>query len=174
MKSQAISQPERGDSPDTAIFNLKYFVDKHMSTGQKPSSSRMQESRKNMIATAEQLKTDLTDLPSIPVRVAAFRCGAECVGPTVAEFNACVNKCSEQVSKVENVGRMFLDALMDRVELCLSHCSTEPSEDTFNCMTRCYETEQNWILNQKAKWRRRVDDVVTGDRTSGVKEVSIN
>jgi hypothetical protein len=102
----------------------------------------------------------------------------------VQEFNLCVKKCSEKVTKTENVTRTFLDALADRVENCLDQCygaagrdptkwsnlQTSEAEKKLQCAVRCYEQEEAWILNQSDKWRSRILDVLTdGPRSSGIK-----
>jgi len=115
------------------------------------------DARQTFIATCESMR-DAFSMYTLPAKKDAFICGAACVDAqpgSIGDFNRCVAGCQDKVTRMDNIARTYLDAVTDRVELCLQR-SSETEKD------KCYLTETEWIIRQKPRWQRRVDEVLSG------------
>lgn len=135
------------------------------------------EARQSMIFACESIR-DSFNLSTLPLKRDAFMCGARCVDAaptTISEFNQCVSGCQDKVTRVDNVARTYLDAVTDRVELCLLKCYGDTPKDPeaweklpmpeftdkMACSNKCYLDEAAWIQRQHPRWKKRVDSVVS-------------
>ena len=135
------------------------------------------EARQSMISACESLR-DAFSLSTLQLKRDAFVCGTTCVDSaptTIGQFNQCVAACQDKVTRVDNVARIYLDAVADRVELGLQKCYGGTPKDPeiwdklplsefqqkMECSKTCYLDETQWITRQEPKWRKRVDSVIT-------------
>jgi Eukaryotic protein of unknown function (DUF842) len=146
------------------------------STDRDQLRQEVQDARQAMISTCEAMREGYI-LQNLPLKRDAFLCGAACIDAkpaTLADLNQCIATCQDKVTRVENVSRTYLDAVSDRVELCLSRCYGETPKnpeaweklnhqeffEKLGCAKKCYLEETEWIRRQNPRWGKRVDAVI--------------